>query len=47
MFGALRIIEMAELFYEEFDDACRKIDQWIVDDEKNVTTFMSIYQTIV
>ncbi len=34
MFGALRIIEMAELFYEEFDDACRKIDQWIVDDDK-------------
>lgn len=34
MFGALRITEMATLFYEEFDEACRKIDQWIVDDKK-------------
>ena len=33
-FGALRITEMTKLLYVEFDDACRKIDQWIVDDNK-------------
>ena len=34
MYGTLRINEMAKLFHEGFDDACRKIDQWIVDDNK-------------
>lgn len=34
MYGTLRINEMAKLLHEEFDEACRKIDQWIVDDNK-------------
>ena len=34
MYGTLTIKEMAKLFNEGFDDACKMIDHWVVDDAK-------------
>lgn len=46
MFGTLKINEMVKLFYERFDDACMKIDKWIVDENKCIDLYEYLYSMV-
>lgn len=46
MFGVLKINEMVKLLYERFDEACIRIDKWIVDENKRNDLYEYLYNMV-